>query len=170
MRSIRRGKGRESNRNKNIETWNNLAYFWSHKQFSMVGTEEAWPVTLERPMRTGSWRALKISVYLPTFRGDLPQMLYDITHIWSLTFVESCPVCAEALCQVTTICHLLCMANWWQLWGEMMCAEAETKCFCCHIIFDSLTTTCSPLQLIFTQVDFALTLSSKPIELKGTCG
>lgn len=78
-------------------------------------------MTLERQVRAGSWKTLKILAYLPAFRGGLAQMLYDITHIWSLPFVESCPVYAEALCQVTTICHLLCMANWWQLWGEMMC-------------------------------------------------
>lgn len=59
---------------------------------------------------------------LPTFR-DLAQILYDITHIWSLTFVESCPVYAEALCQFRTICHLPCMAAWWQLWGEMICCS-----------------------------------------------
>lgn len=71
----------------------------------------AWLVMLERQVRAGSWKTLKILAYLPAFRGGLAQMLYDITHIWSLPFVESCPVCAEALCQVTTICHLLCMAN-----------------------------------------------------------
>lgn len=50
-----------------------------------------------------SLRALKILTYLPTFREAVAQRLYDITHIWSLTLVESCPVCAEALCQVKTI-------------------------------------------------------------------
>lgn len=116
---IRGRKGRGSNMSKNMETWNNLAYLRSCKLFSVARTKGT-----KRPGQ-GPWRdrwelnpggLWKILTYLPAFREDLAQLLYNVTHIWSLTFVEFCPVCAEALCQVRTICHLPCMANWWQLW------------------------------------------------------
>lgn len=48
-------------------------------------------------MRARSWRALKIRIYLPTFTEDQAQYDVRFYSCLSLTFVESCSVCAEAL-------------------------------------------------------------------------
>ena len=48
-----------------------------------------------------------INILANFFREDRAQRLHDITHICSLMSAEACPVCAEALCQVKTIGHLL---------------------------------------------------------------
>lgn len=56
-------------------------------------------MTPERQVRARSWRALKIRMYLPTFTEDQAWVWYDVRFYscLSLTFVESCSMCAEAL-------------------------------------------------------------------------
>ena len=79
-------------------------------------------MTPERKVKARSWRTWKIGIYLPSLRGDLARMRYDVwfySHL-SLTFVKSVP-CVLKHCLVKTAGHLPHMASWWQLWGDIMC-------------------------------------------------
>lgn len=102
-------------------------------------------------VRAGSWKALKTLPYLPTFRQDLAQMLCDVCFTWYLVVNT---------CQVLSHVHWGTVSSWlsvtycgWQAGDSSevkSCAEAEIKCLCCHIIFDSFMTTGSPPPHPFT--------------------
>lgn len=107
-------------------------------------------------MRARSWRA-----YLPAFREDRAFVRYDVWFYscLSLTFVEFCSVCAAATPGQWSLNHIRQAGDSSEV---KSCARAEIKCLCCHISFDSFTTTCSPPPVNFhisaLCLDFIITL------------